>query len=116
MSAVSRQGLGLCRRCLATVRRTITRAGVLQLVDTDPHEGGNVVAYCDGTGTWRSRVPTAELPQAPHERRFMPHAATCAATARPPAPAPEQARLPEGVASLDAHRRRHGRPKARPDL
>lgn len=112
MSTLSREGLTWCRQCMRRVRRTTTAAGHLQLVDPDPDESGNTVAYRDHTGTWRSRVPTADLPQAPHERRFMPHAATCPSTRRPAAPAsvPQPAPLPANVTSLDAHRQRRNNP------
>ncbi|MFJ2780239.1 hypothetical protein [Kitasatospora sp. NPDC087315] len=107
MNTVSRHGLTLCPLCQQTVRTTITAAGRRQAVDPEPDDQGNVVARLDHTGTWRSRVPTADLPQALHEKRFMPHAATCTRSGRTLSPA----RLPEGVASLDAHRRRRSTPQ-----
>ncbi|MER7707197.1 hypothetical protein ABTX81_30390 [Kitasatospora sp. NPDC097605] len=106
MSAVPRHGLTWCRTCLQQVRRTTTAAGRVQYVDPEPNDNGNVVARLDATGTWHSRVPDADLPQAPYERRFMPHAATCTAAGRTLAPA----RLPDNVASLDARRRRRNTP------
>ncbi|MFD4397244.1 hypothetical protein [Kitasatospora sp. NPDC058478] len=105
MSTVSRHGLTRCALCLETVRTTITQAARRQLVNPEPDVQGNVVARLDHTGTWRSRVPTDDRPQEPYERRFMPHAATCSRAPRPVS----QTRLPEGVASLDAQRRRRER-------
>lgn len=101
MSALPKRGLGLCGQCGQLVRWSTTAAGKRQALNPDPDEQGNVAAYCDGLGAWRSRVPTAELPQAGHERIFMPHAATCTAAKRNR----PQHQLPAGVVSLAARRR-----------
>jgi hypothetical protein len=109
--------------CGAEIRWTITTAGRKLAVDAKPHPLGNVACHRDHMGTWRSRVPNAELPLANFEKLFMPHAATC--TSPPPAKKPRAraARdlrmgpgaqveldlglgLPEGVSSLAAYRRR----------
>jgi hypothetical protein len=95
------RGLGICNPCGQPVRWSVTAAGKRQALNPQPDPAGNVAAYCDGTGTWRSRVPTAELPAAAHERVFMPHAATCTAVKRDRA----QPQLPTGVVSLTARRR-----------
>ncbi|MEZ0066725.1 hypothetical protein ABIA32_002737 [Streptacidiphilus sp. MAP12-20] len=97
---LSSHGLGLCVTCRQPVRWSITAAGKRQALNPDPDERGNTVAFCDGLGVWRSRRPTTELPQAAHERLFMPHAATC-----PNQRAVPEHRLPAGVVSLAARRR-----------
>ena len=94
-------GLGTCTACRQPVRWSKTARGKSQALNPEPDEQGNVAAYCDGLGVWRSRVPTTELPAAAHERIFMPHAATCTATKRDL----PQHRLPAGVTSLAARRR-----------
>lgn len=101
MSALPKTGLGTCGPCGQPVRWSITRAGKRQALNPDPDPTGNTAAYCDGLGTWRSRVPTTDLPQAGHERLFMPHAATCLAVKRDR----PQHQLPAGVTSLAARRR-----------
>ena len=93
--------LGTCQHCHQPVRWTITAARKRQALNPEPDNEGNVVAYRDGLGTWRSRVPSADLPQASHERRYMPHAATCLQQPR----TVTQSRLPDGVVSLAARRR-----------
>lgn len=100
MSALPKTGLGMCAACRQPIRWSITAAGKRQSLNPDPDATGNTVAFCDGLGVWRSRVPTADLPQAGHERRFMPHAATCAARRIVP-----DHQLPAGVVSLDGRRR-----------
>lgn len=97
-----RFGLAYCPKCGQPVRRMITRAGRLQLMEPEPDDTGNVVAYLDGTQTWRARSNLAEHPQQPWEKRFLPHAATCTAAPRDLS----QHRLPDGVTSLRDHRRR----------
>jgi hypothetical protein len=101
MSPLPRAGLSWCNQCGKPIRWSITAAGMRQALNPEEDPEGNTVAYRDAVGTWRSRVPTAELPKAPHEKWFMPHAATCLQAPRNVAPH----RLPEGVASLAAHRR-----------
>lgn len=101
MNALPKTGLGTCGACLQPIRWSITAAGKRQALNPEPDDTGNVAAYCDGLGTWRARVPTTELPQASHERTFMPHAATCTATKRDR----PQHQMPAGVTSLTARRR-----------
>jgi hypothetical protein len=73
-----------------------------QALDPDEDATGNTVAYLDGHATWRSRVPTTELPQESYEHRFTPHAATCLYGPK----TLTTDRLPDGVASLAEHRRK----------
>ncbi|MFF2619363.1 hypothetical protein [Kitasatospora sp. NPDC058046] len=58
---------------------TITAAGARLAVDANPSALGNTAVYRDGTGTIRSRRPSADLPLLPYERLHLPHAATCIA-------------------------------------
>ncbi|WP_259316775.1 hypothetical protein [Kitasatospora xanthocidica] len=58
---------------------TITSAGARLAVDANPSALGSTAVYRDGTGTIRSRRPSAELPLLPYERLHLPHAATCIA-------------------------------------
>ena len=95
------RGLGTCTACHQPIRWSKTAMGKQQALNPEPDPTGNTAAYCDGLGVWRSRVPTTELPQAAHERRFMPHAATCTAAKRDR----PQHQLPAGVVSLAARRR-----------
>ena len=109
----SRHGLSTCRACGQTVRWSQTEARKRQPLNPEPDPAGSVVARLGANATWHSRVPTTELPQASFERRFMPHAATCAATraVQPELPlTTEPAALPPGVASLAAHRRTRSNP------
>jgi hypothetical protein len=98
-------GLGRCHDCRQPIRWSITAASHRQALNPDEDPRGNVAAYLDGTGTWRSRVPTTERPIETYEKQFMPHAATC--TRAPRTLSPNQ--LPAGVASLAAHRRKRNR-------
>ncbi|MGO4421720.1 hypothetical protein AB4Z54_24200 [Streptomyces sp. MCAF7] len=88
-----------CPDCGRDLLWTVTEAGKRLAVDPEPNPVGNAAVYRDGTGTWRSRRPSAELPLAGWERLHMPHVATCPAQR----PAPE---LPPDVVELAAHRRR----------
>ncbi|MEY9937343.1 hypothetical protein [Streptacidiphilus sp. MAP5-3] len=99
--SLPKTGLGLCGPCGEIVRWSVTAKGKRQALNAEPDPDGNVAALCDGLGVWRSRVPTVELPQAAHERLFMPHAATCTAAKRDRTPR----QLPAGVISLAARRR-----------
>jgi hypothetical protein len=92
----------LCARCGHEVLWTVTEAGKRQAVDPVPDEAGNTAVYRDGTGTWRSRRPTEELPVMAWERMHIPHVATCKANA----PKGKSAELPPGVADLTAYRRK----------
>ncbi|PSK52411.1 hypothetical protein B0E38_04737 [Streptomyces sp. 111WW2] len=94
-----------CGACGSDVLWTITDAGKRLAVNARPDPEGNTAAYRDGTGTWRSRRPTDELPMAPWERLYMPHVATC--SARRPAEPPETTRC-LGVINLADERRRRG--------
>ncbi|MEU3162224.1 hypothetical protein ACPCAJ_21260 [Streptomyces griseoincarnatus] len=88
-----------CRDCRRPILWTITEAGKRLAVDPDPDPAGNTAVRCDGTGAWRSRRPTQELPLMGWERLHKPHVATC------PKRTVQQA-LPIGVTSLAAHRRK----------
>ncbi|EMF31100.1 hypothetical protein H114_00687 [Streptomyces gancidicus BKS 13-15] len=92
-----------CPVCWAPVLWTITQAGKRLAVDATPNDEGNTAAYRDGTGTMRSRRPSAELPLLPYERLYMPHVATCGAGSAKP----ETTRC-LGLIRLD-DRRRDGR-------
>lgn len=109
---ISRYGLSTCRACGQTIRWSQTEAAKRQALNPEPDPSGNTVARLGANRTWYSRVPTAELPQATFERRFMPHAATCTATkpAQLPLPLAVERPLPPGVASLAAHRRHRSQP------
>ena len=91
----------LCTRCGHEVLWTTTDAGKRLAVDPVPDEAGNTAAYRDGTGTWRSRRPTEELPVMAWERMYMPHVTTCKAVA----PKKKPPELPPGVTDLTAYRR-----------
>lgn len=99
-----------CGTCGAAVHLTITEAGRRLLVDARPDPEGNTAVYRDGTGTWRSRRPTAELPVAGWERLHKPHVATCGGgrAAGAPSTACPARPLPEGVVDLAARRSRRG--------
>ncbi len=94
-------GLGLCVQCRQPVRWTVTAARKRLAVNPEADPTGNTVAYLDGHSVWRSRRPTADLPQETYEHRFTPHVATCLYG---PQQLPEH-RLPDGVVSLAARRR-----------
>ncbi|MFJ4009420.1 hypothetical protein [Streptomyces sp. NPDC090026] len=85
-----------CPTCHRTVRWTLTEAGRRLAVDPTPNPDGNTAVWRDGTGTWRSRRPTTDLPLTGWERLHMPHPATCPARQTP---------LPAGVIRLADHRR-----------
>lgn len=88
-----------CLNCGRDVLWTVTEAGKRLAVDPAPNPEGNAAVYRDGTGTWRSRRPSAELPLAEWERQHMPHVATC------PAQHPEPELRPD-AADPAAHRPR----------
>ncbi|MET9321920.1 hypothetical protein ABZX75_17260 [Streptomyces sp. NPDC003038] len=97
----------ICMVCRAAVLWTVTESGKRMAVDPEPDEKGNTAVYRDGTGTYRSRRPSEELPRMGWEKLHIPHVATCAARR----PAPDQARaqpgpLPPGVLDLAAYRRK----------
>lgn len=101
------RGLTRCRDCGRIVRRSVNHNARVVLLDPDPDPDGNQAAALDATGTWRShQLHKGEQP-ARHERRYMPHVATC--------PGPPQQRLPvvlpPGVVDLSARRNRR-RPRS----
>ncbi|MEU3099642.1 hypothetical protein ABZ690_34280 [Streptomyces sp. NPDC006967] len=96
--------LAPCRDCRRPILWTITEAGKRLAVDLDPDPAGNTAVRCDGTGAWRSRRPTTELPLTGWERLHKPHVATCPQQT-------EQLALPVGVTSLAAHRRKKETPR-----
>lgn len=128
MGTISPYGLGRCRGCGRPVRWATTQAERQMPLDPEPDQNGNVVARLGDSQTWYARIPTTDRPQAPTERRFMPHVATCPspplprAPQRPPAPAkakpppdgqlplPIPGLLPRGITSLDDHRNRKENP------
>lgn len=97
-------GLGTCHDCGAPVRWATTEAGKSQALNPEPDPAGNVAGRLGEGPGWWARVPTADRPWHPGERRFMPHAATCSTRkiTRP--------QLPAGVISLANRRKdtRHG--------
>ncbi|MBA0053486.1 hypothetical protein E0L36_22180 [Streptomyces sp. AJS327] len=93
-----------CPQCGEPVVWTVTDAGRRLAVNKEPDDDGNTAAYRDGTGTWRSRRPTDELPVARWEKLYMPHVATCEAQVQRRQRRP--AVLPPGVADMSAYRRR----------
>lgn len=95
--------LSICAGCRREVLWTVTDAGKRQAVDPEPHTNGNCAVYRDGTGTYRSRRPSEELPLMGWERLHMPHVATCPAQRRAAAPA-RPGTLPPGVSDLAAYR------------
>ncbi|MFS4107506.1 hypothetical protein [Streptomyces sp. PD-S100-1] len=94
----------ICADCHRPIIWTITEARKRLAVDPDPDPAGNTAIHRDGTGAWRSRRPTAELPINGWERLHKPHVATCPARA-------EQLTLPVGVTSLATHRRKKANPR-----
>ncbi|MFE0766115.1 hypothetical protein [Streptomyces smyrnaeus] len=95
-----------CPQCGRAVLWTVTEAGKRLLVDADPDPDGNTAVYQDGTGTYRSRRPSADLPVMGWERLHKPHVATCTPATRPAPGRPAPAVLPAGVADLTAYRRK----------
>ncbi|WP_432001552.1 hypothetical protein [Streptomyces sioyaensis] len=93
-----------CLECGSTVLWTFTEAGKRLAVDVAPDAEGNTAVYRDGTGTWRSRRPTDELPAMGWEKLHKPHVATC--TGRPTGFRRAAAPLPSGVADMAFYRRR----------
>ncbi|MEV6565937.1 hypothetical protein [Streptomyces kronopolitis] len=93
-----------CLECGSAVLWTFTEAGKRLAVDAAPDVDGNTAVYRDGTGTWRSRRPTDELPVMGWEKLHRPHVATCAGPRARPGAAPS---LPSGVADMAAYRRRN---------
>lgn len=77
-----------------------TQAGERQPLNPRPDQDGNVLAYRDGTGTWRARslASTKEIPPYGHEKRFMPHFATCRGR-------PQLQIVPDNVTPLRRRRR-----------
>lgn len=95
----------VCVSCRRTVLWTITEAGRRLAVDPVPESGGNAAVYRDGTGTYRSRRPSDEMPLMGWERLHKPHVATC--PGQPPRAAPlRPGVLPAGVVDLSAYRRK----------
>ncbi|MFG2963545.1 hypothetical protein ACGFZS_09675 [Streptomyces sp. NPDC048288] len=92
-----------CRDCHRPILWTTTEAGKRLAVDPEPNELGNAAVWRDGTGAVRSRRPSAELPLTGWERLHMPHVATCPNRVQQPT---LPGALPDGVTSLDAHRRK----------
>jgi hypothetical protein len=101
---------GYCRLCRQPVLLATTAAGRTQPLNPEPDPAGNVAVHRDATGTWRSRVPSEELPAHPWEHVHMPHQATCTGPAPLPPPRTPAA-LPQGVASLAEHRRKRRTPR-----
>ncbi|MGA5496684.1 hypothetical protein ACPCSP_20215 [Streptomyces cinereoruber] len=97
-----------CGRCGLDVLWTVTEAGNRLAVDATPNEQGNAAVRRDGTGTYRSRRPSDELPLMGWERLHMPHVATCEPSRRTPAPV-RRGPLPPGVLDLSAYRQKRSR-------
>lgn len=97
------RGLGRCPwGCGRIVRHSVNGNARTIWLDPDPDPAGNQAAYLDGTGTWRSHQLRRNEDPAGHERRYMPHIATCPARRQQQLPIPV---LPPGVADLAAARR-----------
>lgn len=79
---------GVCPDCGGEVLIAITAAGRRQLLNPEPDDKGNTAVTRDAVGTYRARVPTAELPAFPWEHIHMPHPATCDRHLARPAPTP----------------------------
>ncbi|MEW2068453.1 hypothetical protein [Streptomyces sp. NPDC007346] len=94
----------ICADCRREVLWTITEAGKRLAVDPEPSPEGNAAVYRDGTGTRRSRRPSAEMPLMGWERLHVPHIANCPGRGRPPAVPARPGVLPPGVADLSAYR------------
>ncbi|MFV2172279.1 hypothetical protein ACFHW2_12155 [Actinomadura sp. LOL_016] len=88
-----------CEACGESVIFAITRAGNRQPLNPAPDPDGNVLAYRDGTGTWRARslASTREVPAYGHEKTYMPHFATCEG--------PRQQVLPTNVTPIRRRKR-----------
>ncbi|MGW7710907.1 hypothetical protein [Streptomyces sp. NPDC054771] len=69
--------VAVCPVCGQDVVWTITEAGKRLAVDAVPDPVGNAAVYRDGTGTYRSRRPSEELPLMGWERLHVPHVASC---------------------------------------
>jgi hypothetical protein len=96
----------VCYDCRAPVTWAVTEAGKRMPLDPQPNADGNQAAYKDGTGGWRTRQLKAGEEPYRHEKRYMPHFATCAKREKPttPAPGPAATVLPENVIPIS-----HGR-------
>jgi hypothetical protein len=94
---------GWCRACGRRIVYGLTEAANKQPLDVEPNPAGNVVGYLDAAATLRVR--TLKLGEQPYgyERRFMPHAATCAAAV------PRPSELPSNVIDLAQVRARRRR-------
>ena len=100
-----------CRTCDARLLWALTVHGKLMPLDEHPDDAGNQAAYRDGTGGWRTRhLKTGEEPLR-HEKRYMPHMATCG---KPPQAAVMPLRpLPANVVPITAARSRRDGPRRR---
>lgn len=103
--------------CGRRILWAITAYGNRQALDAAPVDDGPVAAYRTGPRTWAARSLTAAgaPAAAPHEHRFMPHAATCPRVAG--AAAGEAAEIPgllpgARVVPIEAARRRRRRSRA----
>ena len=98
-----------CPQCGGAVLWTVTEAGKRLLIDAASNPEGNTAVYQDGTGTHRSRRPSAELPVMGWERLHKPHVASCTVAARPTPKRSAPPVLPAGVADQTAYRRKNRR-------
>ena len=73
---------GTCAGCGAPILWAVTLNAKRMPLNPDPDELGNVAAYLDDQRTLRCRVLGPTQQPAPHEKRYMPHWATC--TSPPP--------------------------------
>lgn len=98
---VGRAGMPGCGKL---VRWTRTEAGAPFAVDPQPDARGNTAVWRDVTGVLRSRRITEERPLAPHEKRMMPHVATCKPRARQtPPPHGGRVRRPAAAAAPELY-------------
>ena len=99
-----------CRTCDARLLWALTVNGKFLPLDPRPDDAGNQAAYRDGTGGWRTRQLKAGEEPLRHEKRYMPHMATCG---KPQAAAVPLRPLPANVTPITAARSLRGGPRRR---
>jgi hypothetical protein len=66
-----------CDSCQAPLIFARTQGGKQMPLNKQPDETGNVAAYQDHLGTWHARVLRKHQEPDAHEKRYLPHFATC---------------------------------------